>query len=1072
MVKLDTELETLQNFFKTAWQALKKLSIGKQSAEKLPWYLVIGPSDAGKSSLLHHSGLNFFSAQHLIDPADEGEYYKRCNWWYSTQATLLDIPGWYLTTLENSTEAPLNWQQLLTVLRKYTKRKALAGVILTLDLSSWGLLNKNAQHAVAQNLRQAIYLLSKQIKTPCPFYLLLNKVDRIIGFREFFADLNPAERQQSWGMDFSTEKTADITLQNLPHLFKTRFDDLLKNLYERVIYRLHQERNVRKRALIQGFPLQLETFKAGLTNLVYQLADVLNLDSSLRLKGIYLASNLQHDLPIDFLPNISNQNQFLSSAHATSTATPARSLARTHFTQQLFQKIVGTNANSIATGLFLFRHFNRRLAIYSAIALLAISSTALMAHRLTTQLATIDSAQQALAEYNLLVEQLTPESSHDLMQILPALNALQRATFAIENTPNSWLISQGLHQSNLSLLAAKTYHQALVSYFLPNLSVLLEQPLTNKNDPTLLYGALKTYLMLGDPSHFNPTFINAWLTAYWQQTLANNPGLRKQLEIHLSALLSAPITPIELNPQFIATARNILNTTPLPTLSYAILKNHADDTMVNLFANNPEQANLFNKVFVLDSNSLQIASFYTAKEFQNIYFDKVKNACTAAFSGDWVLGEHPSANHPFSEQSLLKAVQARYLQDYSNHWTALLANLQITPWQSWQQAQSSLNTLTSNQSPLIFLLQTVNANTAPTQLAPDLANLPLDDIENIKSNLTDKFQSINGLAALGLNKQPSKTLNQVFVQLNSLRDYLNHIGNANDSDKAAFTASKNRFADTNNQLDAISTLHALANTAPGFLQSWLNTYANNAWQLILNRTDVYLNQHWQTDVMPFYNLRINNRYPLLKDATQDITLADFSHFFSPDGIFTSYFNNYLAPFIDTSQTQWQWRKFEDQSLNLNPQLLIQLERANIIRSMFFAKNQPLAVQLSLQLIELEPGLRSITFAQNEQTFSDHPGTKTRHNLSWPDPTETIALTFTTEGDQQTTTTETGPWALFKLFDKANLQSTDNPQHFLLTFDLNGNAAQYQLFATQLINPFIPKIVDQFRCPQQLTEKTL
>jgi type VI protein secretion system component VasK len=61
-------------------------------------------------------------------------------------------------------------------------------------------------------------------------------------------------------------------------------------------------------------------------------------------------------------------------------------------------------------------------------------------------------------------------------------------------------------------------------------------------------------------------------------------------------------------------------------------------------------------------------------------------------------------------------------------------------------------------------------------------------------------------------------------------------------------------------------------------------------------------------------------------------------------------------------------------------------------------------------------------------------------------------------------------ALFRLLDQSNLQTSTDTKNFQLTFDLNGNAVRYQLFAANPINPFIPGILEGFRCPEQLGVK--
>ncbi|MFI5406377.1 MAG: type VI secretion IcmF C-terminal domain-containing protein, partial [Nitrososphaerales archaeon] len=92
-----------------------------------------------------------------------------------------------------------------------------------------------------------------------------------------------------------------------------------------------------------------------------------------------------------------------------------------------------------------------------------------------------------------------------------------------------------------------------------------------------------------------------------------------------------------------------------------------------------------------------------------------------------------------------------------------------------------------------------------------------------------------------------------------------------------------------------------------------------------------------------------------------------------------------------------------------------------------------------------------------------------NKLIWPgsEKNATTTLLFTDTQGQQYKSEGSGPWGLFKLIDTAKIKTLDDTQHFLLTFDLDGNAAKYELIAKNPINPFIPGVVDQFSAPENL-----
>lgn len=969
-----------------------------------PVHLVLGLSGSGKSVLLARSGLRFVSSSSNLHVTEEA------------------------TFLEVSLQTKLSWENIL----RGVSKKQIASVILVMDWTTIVEKNNNTQQQV---LWQALGELHNTVALRCPYYLLISKMDNLAGFREFFADLSWEDRSQPCGIDLLQQPKAQ------PSIIHTQLENLLKRLYDRVLFRLHQERNPAKRALLQNFPLQLESFKNKLVPWFEQLINV----AAFPLQGIYLTSSVQQGEPVDLLRQVIMQTLPMT---VTPTAV-APIKQQSYFTQQLFKKIMARAG--------VFAHASpaarlKRFITYGVLGLAVVVAGLLLAHGLNSKIADVNAAERAVAAYTTLSQQLAPDEHHDLSQILPALNTLQQAVVSLQHADLPWLVRR---QHDVELQAEKAYHQALITYFLPSLGDLLAQPLANTSNPTILYGALKTYLMLGDPSHFDAVFIKSWLTSYWQSTLPNKPELREQLIAHLNALLSQPITPLELNQLSITSARNALAAQSAPIIAYAVLKNHVDNNVVSPIAD-PQ---VFAQVFTTDH--LTIPALYTAAQFPSVYFQKIAISCKAVVNGDWVLGVGRTQN----EQDLRKAVQNLYLQDYANVWETWLTSLKIKPWQNWAEARITLDVLLGRQSPLVTALRTVAANTSLAKLIPDQTLLSVDDKENIQAQLTDKFQNLISVLPGSAN---AANLNQALQQITRLRDYLSPVAHAQQT-QAAFLAVKVRFAQKK-LVDPLDDLYLVANNMVPPLHEWLNSLADNSWHLLLEDAAQYLNDRWQAEVWPTYDLRLNNHYPLFANASDDVALDDFVHFFANNGLLDSFVNNYLMPFIDTNKPVWQWRIVDGQTLNLSPTLLIQLERAHIIRSMFFSNGNDIGVGFTLQPQSFEPGVHNFILHLDGQTLSDQPALPVAHHLHWPGATTTpiASFSFTNEQNQQTTAIENGNWALFKLLAKANIQATENPRQFFLTFDLNGNAARYQLIADQVINPFIPHIIDQFRCSNKLT----
>jgi type VI secretion system protein ImpL len=60
--------------------------------------------------------------------------------------------------------------------------------------------------------------------------------------------------------------------------------------------------------------------------------------------------------------------------------------------------------------------------------------------------------------------------------------------------------------------------------------------------------------------------------------------------------------------------------------------------------------------------------------------------------------------------------------------------------------------------------------------------------------------------------------------------------------------------------------------------------------------------------------------------------------------------------------------------------------------------------------------------------------------------------------------ETGPWAMFRLFSRGTLRQAASPEIYTLTFTLGERSATFEVRAGSVINPFASGVLQEFRCP--------
>lgn len=118
------DLDAVRLQFEKAIATLKQSKLGKGYRGKaalyaLPWYMIVGPSASGKSTALRESGLQFpFLGEDQKGIQGIGGT-RNCDWWFTTDAVLLDTAGRYMTEDEDREE----WIGFLELLKKNPEQK-------------------------------------------------------------------------------------------------------------------------------------------------------------------------------------------------------------------------------------------------------------------------------------------------------------------------------------------------------------------------------------------------------------------------------------------------------------------------------------------------------------------------------------------------------------------------------------------------------------------------------------------------------------------------------------------------------------------------------------------------------------------------------------------------------------------------------------------------------------------------------------------------------------------------------------------------------------------------------------
>jgi type VI secretion system protein ImpL len=1064
----------LHKHFNTVRQSLKQLKINGRSAWDLPLYLVVGMPHAGKSTVLAQSGLEFFLADALVVQTPAGMTTAgHVNWWVTRSAVFIDVPGYYLQTPAFS--------ELLSLIKK---NKPIHGVLITLDLAELALQCKGEREISLQQFKQPIQEIVQQLGEKFSVYLLFNKIDSMSGFSHFFNELSQEERTQPWGIAFSTPG-----MGNPAHIltcFSTEYDRLLARLNERLIWLLHQERDLENRPLIKDFPLQIEALKPLIAGFMYVLSEVTRHSPHIVIRGLYLCSGLQSEAggngnePINcLLPTLKQYFELSPTSADAVTGVPGASGKRqAYFINQLFNSIILAEAesesvvpeivrNNLQRGLLggLLGARKKQYMTYAGAVLVVLAASTYAFKGYQQQIQRIEIAKQAIIEYKQLTQRLPQSHADNMLAVLPALNTLHQADQQLSGMKLPWLFSIVSDKYRQTMNAVpQLYQQTLQMQFIPGLKHILEEQLSSQRvmDPRYGYPALKTYLMLGQPAHLQGAqsqrdYFKAWFIRDWQSRFKTQRKVQEQLRTYLDVVLDKSWAPVPLNALLINQNRQLLSMVPEPMLAYMMLQDQVkQQTPEYLLAKDMLGAEGERTVFVDPMLML-----YTRVGFDVAYNKTIPMIVKQVMETDFVLGEKQAAkNRPSS--GLVQAVRDLYLIDYSKIWHKFESRLALKSTRDLQQIERVLNELTKTPSPLLSIVNVITENT--TLL---ISNPPPE-----APNINEQFKEIKAL--LTKERKPAKLFQDTLTQLDALHKYIAPIVRADNLGKAALEAVGQRVVDKKPSEHPLHRLQKQAERLPEPLQGWVKNIVTQSWTLILKEANVYLNTTWKKEISVFYSQQLQNRYPLNKTgdklSEKNIALSDFTEFFSKDGRLNKYVETHLKPFIDTSTPRWQWRQLDGKAiLNISDDVLLQLQRAAVIRKMYFNEKEKLAVPLKIQPVSVGPQIKEVILqmGSKKMDLTPRPG-QLSTVLSWPEG-EKAQLTSQDIQNRDTKLDTAGPWAFFRLLDKGQLQHLSGPNHFEWSVEINGQTAQYEIMADKAINPLIIGIVDQFQLPEVLTK---
>ncbi|MEJ7617380.1 MAG: type VI secretion system membrane subunit TssM [Pyrinomonadaceae bacterium] len=1083
-----------------AAQWLKSTRLGSTSKSDnalyaLPWFLVTGPPASGKTSFVLSSGFNF----HAL-PSQQGSDLqmirptRNCEWRVTDSAVLLDTTGRYQT----ESSARDEWSALIETIKKYRGARPLDGLLLAVSAEQMTRLKDAEIEQQAKLLRTRVDELLQRTKARFPVYLVLTHIDAVEGFRDFFASFGREERAQVWGATIPLQQAA-----NAHALFDTEFDHLYDTLMHRRLVRLNAQLPPGQSMRIFNFPPRLGAVRGKLGLFASTLFRPTPFSESPLLRGFYFTANLNNS-------RRGNNTDAGGGAPAASldqnASDEARLLGEGFFADRFFKEVLLGDKDIAASFQAQKRrpHYLRNALIGLAAALLLFIAAGAVVSFFKNKRLIAEAVDRGTTVIRIrnndrgkdptrkpdAESRLEIEAVEDLRSTLAKLDEHER-----EGPPLS--LRFGFYTgSELSEKLHPIYFESIGERFFENTIKALEDdlrkfvattavaPSTQQNaaavsdvdaaEETLSrhYDLLKAYLMLGDPSKVEPTFLADQLDDYWTRFAPpdQKSAALLQLEFYARQVRRDYAPHNKPNDLLVSQAKKKLERYPTANRYY---KQITTDINAKAASVNLDTILQGSSPGVLSSTHTVPGSF-TIEGYRKYMITALASANEAMGEDEWVL-EGARSDDAKSESVDIEKLKSMYFRDYAKQWREFLKNTSVTEYKNRNDASDALQSISETDSPMQRVLETVvrNTNISAEQESTGFVGWVKsffggknDEGAAVPTNEVEKdFLPLFQFAPVKSTKETTPISEYLGVIALAQKSVASSSDQSAQTAKALLTSKDETELQKNEQkiaklLDGFKTPAAI-DTAALLKQPLRNLRA-------LVYSDVYeqIKINWRDQIYQKAKA-IESGFPFTEGGESSV--ADLARYLNPsNGQLTTFFNSQLAPSFEDAQGQWKLK--ETGAFKFSDEFVGYLNNARRLREALFSPAGALEVNYEMTL---QPTPNADVVMQIDGQTIEARGTPSSMKLTWPartgSATSATIKVIPTGGpitDAPPQQSYSGAWGLFKMFAAGAPTKTPDGQ-FALTWNVGAVPVSATLRPDSANNPFQGNLFKTLCAPQGL-----
>jgi type VI secretion system protein ImpL len=1035
---------------------------------RLPWRLVIGPEGSGKTSLVLNSGIE---PQLLSGHAGEigtTPGTRLCNIWLAKNTIFLEIGGrlfdgdlsrWtQLLRVVRGTDSVPFWRRLLGRQQHTT---TLRGVIGCTDLREFTAASADPQRfeRYCRNWNDRLRAISEVFGLKYPVYQVITKCDGIPFFQEYFHQLPESDTKQVLGSTLSNpvlapgEVFAEVESKRLTKAFRA----LYQSLAERRMTQLAYEPKPTLRPDIYEFPRELKRIRGPVVQFLIDAFRPDALRPAPFLRGYYFTAVREVEMAAAPVAQTDDWQTIISRGSYSADATqmfksdvPVPSIAKERsrrvtrrwaFVADLFHRVVLGDVPLQPAAVVDPRFELYRKKVLAGV--LGVCGLAFLAFFVSwtgnrTLLGDVENALTVRARGDVTIGELRK------------LDALRLQVERLRNGANWWM-HLGLYSGNRILDVARTaYFRRFRQLLLDDLNREMTDQLKTADgayDP--VYRTLKTHITISSGKcAVEPPLVSEVLKgvrndidsqrgAEWQK-LSD-----LQIEFYANELMHGNPAPLPEDAPAVDHGRDYLRKLGGVDRIYNAILSNARKSLAKtkgLAALAPNYSQ------VLRGPSEPPAAFLI--EGWDFIVKESKDQ-KSALLGDCVLGDAVDAANeaeidPKKQADLAPEIQRLYIRDYIRNWKEFLNGYSVVPYGSVDDAVKKLETLSSNRSPLLALLA----------LTADQTNFPTDGLQKKVQGLLQKVEKAAGLStevkavASEVSGTPAE-ITQFFQPvhwvvppnselwvteksaayidaLSRLRGALQKIATSTDpAGRAAASQEAEPIKD--------AAYDAVRQIARGFKPNGLDTVVQRLLREPIDQAGRFIQKDLNLITAGDVNGKLSlickpyggtfDKYPFRRGASQDASLEEFSAWFAPEtGHIWKFQMATLAELIQKEGSQWKAKTAPGQKLQVTAEMLSFLNRAEAIRSAFYAKggDKP-QITYSLRP-KLDPVFSSTSTVEVELDGQIHQFTSVfQKQFNWPAASgarQGAIARIRTRDVASAFLQHSGPWGVFRMMDDA------------------------------------------------------